>query len=145
MKFIHYGSPVFDPKLFTPAKNRKFPDSKPEYKTGLWASPVDSEYSWKDWCESENFRECANDNAFIFELHPNTRIYTINNIDDLNAIPQVCEKCWVGLDFEALSKDYDVLHLTADGFLKTRLIEQTLSTYSWDCESIVVLNAGVII
>jgi len=53
MKLIHYGSTSFDPKKFNPVLNSYI---KPT--GGLWTSPIDSEFGWKDWCTAEDFREC---------------------------------------------------------------------------------------
>ena len=40
MRYIHYGCTSFDKLKFQ------------EIKGGLWASPIDAEYGWKDWCEA---------------------------------------------------------------------------------------------
>ena len=40
--FIHYGSNSFDANKFKVVKNKQIPDKKPEYGTGLWASPLKS-------------------------------------------------------------------------------------------------------
>ena len=51
VNYIHYGSNKFDINIFKKIKNRpKF--VKPE--GGLWASRVETEHGWKDWCITNN-------------------------------------------------------------------------------------------
>lgn len=52
--YIHYGADHFDLERFKEIKNR--PNwVKPEAHTGLWASPRNSERSWKTWVEGEHY------------------------------------------------------------------------------------------
>lgn len=53
-QFIHYGHTKFNIKKFDNIKNKY--GNKPD--GGLWLSPVNSKWGWKDWCESERFKEC---------------------------------------------------------------------------------------
>jgi hypothetical protein len=46
MTYIHYGASKFDLDKFVPVKNADFGWTKPDCG-GLWGSPVDSEYGWK--------------------------------------------------------------------------------------------------
>jgi len=85
--WITYGlGTSFNKDLFTPPDynwmNTVF-TNKP--KGGLWASPVDSKWGWKDWCERENFGKL--DSSFMFKLKPNAKIYVV---DDLNDLKQKC-------------------------------------------------------
>ncbi|MCK9429605.1 MAG: hypothetical protein M0R17_06335 [Candidatus Omnitrophica bacterium] len=61
LTLIHYGSKIYAPKLFLPIQNRLY-FCKP--KGGLWTSPINSNWGWKDWCTSENFSECNEENSF---------------------------------------------------------------------------------
>ena len=73
-KYIHYGSSKYDPNKFVEPKNN--PDgyiiSKPQ--GGLWASKVNSEWGWKDWCRSEDFHTDRLEESFTFELSAYTTI-----------------------------------------------------------------------
>lgn len=40
-----------------------------------------------------------------------------------------------GLDFECLSAEYDGLHLTNEGYLRTRTTRSGPALVGWDCES----------
>jgi len=64
MKLIHYGAREYNPDLVQPITNANT-WCKPY--GGLWTSPVDSKWGWKDWCKAEEFRTCNEDN--------NTSIY----------------------------------------------------------------------
>ena len=47
---VHYGKNRFIKSKFIKIKNSPYwvkPDG------GLWTSPVDSKWSWKEWCDSE--------------------------------------------------------------------------------------------
>ena len=50
--YIHYGATQLHE--IQPVKNERF-FSKPT--GGLWASPVDEPFGWKEWCEREHFRK----------------------------------------------------------------------------------------
>ena len=63
-------SAVFNKGLFNPIKNTSF--TKPD--GGYWASPVDSSWGWKDWCEVEDFSECKESNSFRFTLKEDARV-----------------------------------------------------------------------
>ena len=52
--YVHYGSNRFERELFLMPMNRlDFVISKPF--GGMWASNIESEYGWKDWCEDNEF------------------------------------------------------------------------------------------
>ena len=52
IEYIHYGSNKFDKNKFIPIRNEMFM-TKP--KGGMWASRVDSDYGWFDWCNNNDF------------------------------------------------------------------------------------------
>ena len=70
-KYIHYGNREFLTSKFNPIKNR-LDLGKPS--GGLWASPVNSPFGWRDWCECESFREYEDDDCFIFSLKDNAKV-----------------------------------------------------------------------
>lgn len=146
-KYIHYGSDKFDPKRFTEIKNPKPLWVKP-YSGGLWASPIDSKFSWKDWCESEQFELDRLKTSFIFDLSPKAKVLEIKGISDIEkaekqkliiryntAIPLIRYV----IDFEKIKKKgYDVILFVEND-------ETHFPLYGWDCDSILVLNKKVII
>ena len=140
--YIHYGSKRFRPKLFKPIRNREF-FNKPY--GGLWASPVDAEYGWKQWTEDNHYGERSESDSFRFSL-PEANVIHITNKSDIDKLPMTGStdaldmtsmRC---LDFEKLlSSGFDAieLHLSQNWELYWDL-------YGWDCDCILVLNPDVI-
>jgi hypothetical protein len=142
MELIHYGSNTYNPELFKPVTNHKYSaNNKPI--GGLWVSPVDCEWGWKDFCEAEDFRTDKLSSSFKLKLKDDTRIYKIDSLDDLTKL--VKSHSWkkiidcYELDFEKLSKDYDVIYLTYEGMGETRL-SQPMDLNAWDCECMLIMN-----
>lgn len=140
--YIHYGGNRFFPKQFRPIKNRQY-FNKPF--GGLWASPVDAEYGWKQWTEDNHYGERSESDAFRFAL-PDANILHISKKSDLDKLPMTGShdaldmtsmRC---LDFEKLlSSRFDAieLHLSDNWELYWDL-------YGWDCDCILILNPDVI-
>jgi hypothetical protein len=116
-----------------PIKNRNF--VKPT--GGLWASPVDSEFGWKEWNEQNQFRDCSQ--SFSLRLKENARLYVIDTLQDLESAPLLQYEYMTLIDFEALAKDYDGIWLTFEGMAETRF-STPLDLYGWDCESVLLFN-----
>ena len=140
LKYIHYGHSEFDMTKFNKIKNI------PEFAKadgGLWASRVDAEYSWKDWCESSGF-DADFSTHFEFRLNEDARILVIDKSEKLKELPKAKSifehPTFILLDFEELSKQYDAIEvlITKDGQLYWDL-------YGWDCDSIFIMNPDVII
>jgi hypothetical protein len=133
LKLITYGcGKKFDRRKFKPIKNQPF--VKP--MGGLWASPVDATYGWREWCEAESFGNLSN--CFTFEFDGN--VFAIDSLDDAKRMPWTTYR---GLlthpDFEKMLKmGYDAIHLTERGQIATRFGEPSL--YGWDCECVLVMN-----
>jgi hypothetical protein len=143
MVYIHYGSREFDRGKFKSIENIKY-NNKPS--GGLWASPIEGNNNWKDWCEREHFRNCRKNNSFKFVLKGNANVLRVNSCDDLEDIPQfnTAKKQilvnWVLPNFEQLLQDgIDAIeyNLSGDGGLYWAM-------YGWDCDSILIMNPDVI-
>lgn len=145
--YVHIGSNKFDKNLFKPIKNIDF-FVKPS--GGLWGSPIDSPYGWEDWVKANNFNHTIGfdkygNDRFYFQLKPNVRLLTIDNVKILNDLPQISNpvlqtvKSFVSLDYEALAQEYDAIevNISADENLYWEL-------YGWDVDSILVLNSNCI-
>ena len=76
MILIHYGDDRFRPDRFMPIKNHEF--VKP--MGGLWASPEDSQFGWKHWCEAEDFHTERLKDSFRFTLSKKAKILTIDSL-----------------------------------------------------------------
>ena len=150
--YIHYGSKKFDKKRVT-RKNRCSLGSKPKY--GLWTSPVDTNWGWKDWCESEEFRECNEENSFMFSLIPDAKVLNIFYEDDI--LPYIIHRerssvwsDWMGRALKTSvidSIDWDKIIL--DGYDGVELFDaiglHDTVFNSWNCNSIVILNPDIVI
>lgn len=138
--YIHYGHKRFEKNKFEHIKNREY-FTKPY--GGLWASPIDAEYGWKDWCKAEDYAECREQNSFTFTLSDSSNIFHIRSVQDLQSLPQQKHEKPLAydLDFEEILRSgYDAveLHLSEDRELYWEL-------YGWDCDSILVLNKEAIV
>lgn len=109
---------------------------------GLWASPLDSKFSWRDWCRAENFRDTGKQVKVILDIDMGNFI-TIKSEADLSQLPWyhlAGLNLMEAIDFEKLAADgIDGIYLTEQGQWATRFsFPRTL--YGWDCESILILN-----
>ena len=142
-KYIHYGHKKFDRSTFRFVKNR-WGFTKP--CGGLWASPVDAEFGWKNWNDSEHFCECCEENSFTFSLRENAQVITIRSVEEAKLLPMACYPefhfdLWITPDFEKLEDlGYDAIEIVLSADWR---LYQTL--YGWDCDSILVLNPEVIV
>lgn len=142
-RYIHYGHTKFDKSMFTKIKNV---DCSTKPKGGLWASDVEAEHGWKDWCEVEEFRDCKEDDSFSFVLSDSAKVLYINSVDDLKVLPKADDKfgmnfsSWILLDFEKLAETYDAVEvsISSDFDLYYQL-------YGWDCDSIVIMNPDIVV
>lgn len=132
MELIHYGAIEYNPEKFEPIRNGGW--FKPS--GGLWTSPVNSKYGWKEFCESE-----TNELGHSFELKFHGKVLTIDKYKDLEQLP------WYEPDYGPPSVVWkivkecgvDAVHLTLQGFQQTRLTHP-YDLYTWDCETVLVMN-----
>lgn len=132
--YIHYGNNKFDKNRFIEIENNEW--VKPI--GGLWASNINAEYGWKDWCKENNFRECKKDNSFKFRLKDGSKVLIIDSASKLLDLPKQETKynfSWVNLDFEQIAKDYDAIEV-----LISKDSQLYWDLYGWDCDSVLVLN-----
>ena len=139
--YIHYGCNAFDINKFTTPQNRKF-FNKPF--GGLWASRIDAEYGWKQWCEKEDFYECSENNSFLFTISDNANILYINCVNDVDKLPN--QKIDLSL---TCIKTVDLKQLVANGidaieFNVSNDWNLYMALYGWDCDSTLILNPNVI-
>lgn len=132
MKLRHHGSSRFLPRKFKPITNWSM-GVKP--LGGLWTSPVNTKFGWKEWCECEHF---GVDVDLWFDLNFVGRLCTIDSL----ALPTIAPRPFsssVHPDFVAIARSYDAIHLTERGQERTRLTHPR-NLYGWDCETVLVLN-----
>lgn len=136
-KYIHYGSNAYDPDKFEEPINQPH-FNKPD--GGLWASPVDTDCGWKQFCESNNFSSGPMDQWFTFELDPAANVYEIQCKADVDRMPHKKHDWMIReIDFEDMLLDgWDAVLFHANQ-------ETKIALWGWDCDSLLVLNRNVII
>ena len=133
LRLVTYGlGDTFDPLKFEPVKNRQH--TKP--RGGLWGSPVDCSYGWREWCEAESWGDLSS----RFETEYTGRTLVIASLADLENVIWQDEKTWRWCpDYEAMQRDgIDAIYLTERGEHETRYSEPGL--YGYDCECVLVMN-----
>ena len=137
--YVHYGSNAFAIENFTPVRNGIF-GTKPQ--GGLWASRVDCEFGWKDWCELEQFAAADLSKSFKFKLSDSANIIQLRCLDDLQQLPTVENASSLlrpSYNYEEmLQSEIDAIELVRTGPFYYWL-------FDWDCQSIVVMNPDVVI
>lgn len=144
--YQHYGNNKFDNSQIKPIKNR---DVWGKPYGGFWASRVNSEKSWKEWCETEDFCTERLKKHFDFTLNDNAKILVIKTKCDLEKLRQKHQEWFVKpkwdfidrpfLDFEKISKLYDALEVNAGSDR-----ELYFDFYGWDCDSICIFNLQIV-
>lgn len=176
--WISYGSSSFDADRFTTYDSSlsrdeyerkmagKAPHQRPSYDDfveimryhmtnmnkpffGLWASPVDSTWGWRNFCMGENFNLDKLSDRFLFRLSPDSKIYVVDDAEDLDAISTfgMDRFGWKTIDFrKLLNNGYDGIYATRDAICIPDNVKTMLKgLHAWDVESICVFNKDVII
>lgn len=127
-----------------------------------WGSPIDAEYGWKEWCDSEEYGDYDFDNPIQWKLKPNTNILQID-------IEEVLSSTTVDMYSEELKSnneltkyidytdEFPILNfyrMIKDNISAVQLMDACIGHLfinkvelmfnSWDCESICVLDKNVI-
>lgn len=149
--YIHYGSANFHPEGFTPITNSWF--TKPD--GGLWASLDDEKiFSWKRWCDREEFRDCESEPYFKFTLKDSANVHRISNLEDLKKLPKIetnsefedSKYSSYYIDFEkCLDQGIDAIELRI--FSDWDNADPSIlywKLYGWDCDCILILKPDCI-
>lgn len=137
LRLITYGcGDAFDRARFVPVQNRQH--VKPF--GGLWASPVDCAYGWREWCTAEDYGNLESSFQTLYKGHT----LIIDSLADLtDMIWQRTYYCgWP--DYEAmLHEGIAGIYLTERGQIETRFSIPGL--YGYDCECVLVLNPDCVV
>lgn len=175
---IHYGSKKFDRELFEPIRNGDLNKSEEESTItnrwhiskpngGLWACPINSELSWRQFVD-ENYGEIhEKDDYFVFKLKPEAKVLKIDSMearDKLETLPDVFELSLQELDkkffndnlnprkyrldekinFEKLvEQGWDALWVTAE-IISKDIMTLPQKFLVWDVETVLILNPDCI-
>lgn len=150
MVFISYGTDKFDPNKLKPINYKTLRTTffnKPI--GGLWASPLDSDNGWADWCYEKQYNIKNLGKHFIFKLKPNAKIYVIDNLKDLQKYGTlVGEEFFKLIDYQKLlDENYDGIYVTSHALriLSDYVVGRDIKGLEgWDVDSICVFNANVI-
>ena len=156
--FVTYLPEKFDRKKFKGIEYDWQIQMVNKCRNGLWASPIDSNLGWEQWCKEENFTSAIDKMkySFFFKLRPGAKIYPIDNINDLKKISTAYQRDDKGrvrgkqkkIDFiSLLAKGYDGIYASENAVrtLRNTFNSEMDELYSWDVESICIFNPNVII
>jgi len=137
-ELVCYGCGVeFDLSKFENPRNRDH--VKPA--GGLWTSPIDSEWGWKDWCELNEWGDLSSH----FCLRFTGRVYVIDSMRAAKQLPWR-KPSWYSRfawpDYEAI-KGVDAIHMTVEGERATRYYGEP-SFCGWDCETVWIMNPACV-
>lgn len=145
MTFIHCGDNKYNSEKFKSVKN--IPNaSKPE--GGLWASEINDDYGWLDWCSKTKYNIHSDiNNSFKFKIKNNANIVYIEKpYDPLFKLPLLPSKMpYYCIDFEeCINRGIDAIYTKL--YSKDYPHGSFLVAYigEWDCNSILILNKNII-
>lgn len=165
MEMISFGCHTFKKDQWANAETQAdtMNANKPKRFTGLWSSPVGSQYGWVHWCQHENFwfsdkpktlkNKISQWNTWmVFTLKKEARVFVIDTLEDYESLISLYGKImpcgtngymfahYPRINWELFNEDYDALHLTEHGQVATR------DTYmhGWDMETVLVTNIDVV-
>jgi hypothetical protein len=128
---------------FQPPRNQPF-FVKPT--GGLWTSTYSEEdgSDWVRWCLAEGYAGPVF-RCWLLQPNPSARVFEIDSYADLGrgldryGLSQELGLSMKILDFEAMARDYDAIHLTHAGRRATHL-SAPHNLYGWDCETTLWLH-----
>lgn len=148
-QYVHCGASGFDINKFKPVTGIDMVLNKPI--GGFWASPVNTDWGWRNWCEGESFHLDRLEKSFRFTLRSKANVYHIHPVsyNSVFGLPMIKEpdintdslyrESWC-YDWVKIAKLYDAveLHHEEDHWLCRNLFR------CWDCDSIVIFNPKII-
>ena len=153
--YIHYGCDHFDFDRLNKqylevmdnfCNQNNFLNKPP---VGLWASPVTCNFSWKDWCEGEDFHTDRLDKSFTFTLTDSAKVLVVRSMDDVKEYiaTMLDNKDFLYhtrfVDFKKIMGHYDAMELCHDdNYMELHSYPGMFN--SWDVDSIVVWNPKVV-
>lgn len=125
------------------------PTNDPHFRNkpsgGLWTSTLhdDGTSAWLDWCEDERWGLTNETVVYALDPEPDASVFVLDSQGDLLRLlgsfardkdhDLLKPRLTAQIDFEAVAKHYDAIHLTERGQISTRLA--TPGLYGWDTES----------
>jgi hypothetical protein len=128
---------VVEPSV-RPVRNDAKSLNKP--RGGFWTSTYYPDYgsAWVRYCVAYRYNGPFELHWSVSSVAGSARVAAIDSAEDLAELisryPRIAGRRR-GLDFERVSLEYDGLHLTHQGYLKTRSRRHGPTLIGWDCES----------
>lgn len=145
--FIHYGD-LYDATKFKEIKNANTPWVKPN--GGYWASPVESNNGWKDWCLREDFLSFEDwyqdiNRSQKFTIAEDAKILYLRNEEEITFLKEKYLLRDPHLMCFSIYPDFE--KLVSDGY-QAIYYEDNVDTHyplmCWDCDSLLVLDPSII-
>lgn len=148
IEVLWYNSEALDLAKIQPIKNNLEYISRNKPDGGLWTSPIQSDWGWKEWCrlESPNWikgmmpmmLEIEDSNILIIDSEEKTKaLPTIGNPDELwlynNHPPRI-------VDYEKLAETYDAIWVVPFKNWRSMHLTYCCDWNSWDCETVLIIN-----
>ncbi len=136
-QLVVHDNDILEPTI-RPISNDAKTLSKP--RGGLWTSTYDADYGsgWVRWCVAYRYNEPLDLHWTVVSVSSTAKVAIIDSAADfaglINRYPRLLHGRR-GLNFERLAQDYDAVHLTHEGYLKSRSPRSGPRLIGWDCES----------
>jgi len=142
MKAVHYTKPFFSLRPVEIKNGRWHVADLNKPRGGLWCSPLDSDYGWRNWCQNNGFVDAEHDQRVIFDVDMSNFV-VIDSAEDMKTrLPWILfvDGYSMAIDFEKIVHEgVDGIHLTKNGYAEAEFAYPE-SLYGWDCETILILN-----
>lgn len=132
-----------------------------------WGSPIDANFGWKEYCESEDYRDYDFNNPIYWKLEEGSKVFQIDwedvQLNKSNTLLKYVkykdlreEDLLIYLNTKVSDNDptIDFVKMLDDGIVAVELLDSCIgnsfinnleiSFKSWSCESIVVLDSKYI-
>lgn len=154
--FIHYGSRSFEREKFDEISNKGCVYSKPY--GGLWACSTNARYGWREFC-LDNGMYAENspriNDSFCFSLKEGTKILHLEEAEDFDFLPVLWSRYKEEKRHNPYMRDdidkYHYINWEAMKNIGIDAVEYIRTPYghdifyTWDFDSLVVLNPNVIV
>ena len=146
MILVHYKDKEFNRKLVKEIKNseKRYYLNKPE--GGLWTSPIDSEYGWREFLREGNLSSGRKrlEHYVLFKIKDSIKrkLFIVNSEEDVLLLPRIMINNYTLVDFERLANmGYSGLWLTWKGQVETRYTRPGgIEFYGWDVETVLLFS-----
>lgn len=153
--YVHYGSNKFDKNSFINVRNIDYtkigyyPEghrTKPEFGTGLWASPIHSRANWRNLCigyDLSGLKAIKDKKYFVFKLAKDAnvvRIKSMKDFDNFSYFKIDNKECSILFE-EAIADGIDAIELCLESKEWDELED---ALFGWDCSSILIMNPNIV-